>query len=222
MASGLAHEINNPLTIILGKLAQIRRTLEASSIPEKEEIFQKLKTIENSGDRIVKIIKGLKTYTRDDTVDLYSEVSFRTILENALDLCRTRITDSSVDFRISPISEKLFLECRPSQITQVILNLLNNAFDEASNSSEKWIGLEVVETTHIIRFSVTDSGKGISKENQEKLFQPFFTTKPPGKGTGLGLTVVKGIVEDHSGTIEYNPNFSNTCFVVTLPKKQKQ
>lgn len=222
MAGGLAHEINNPLTIIQGKATLARRLVERLQITEKEPLLQSLNSIETNVERIAKIVKGLRTYSHEGSGDQFTMNSILKILEGTLELCQTRFIDSSIDLRLSPVSEQLYIECRPSQISQVILNLLNNAFDEALTSSHKWVGLEVTDAGPEIVISVTDSGSGISKENREKLFQPFFTTKPPGKGTGLGLSIIKGIVENHGGTIELNAELAHTCFTVRIPKKQKK
>jgi signal transduction histidine kinase len=114
------------------------------------------------------------------------------------------------------------LECRPTQITQVLLNLLNNARDAAEESEERWVQLDVTELADWIRISVTDSGKGIPVEIREKIMSPFFTTKAVGKGTGLGLSITKSIVDSHRGTLILDEESVQTRFVIELPKRQPQ
>jgi signal transduction histidine kinase len=114
----------------------------------------------------------------------------------------------------------LAIECRPSQIEQVIINLLNNAFDAVSPLSDKWVRLDFTNFHDKIQIAVTDSGEKISPEIVEKLMLPFFTTKEIGKGTGLGLSISKGIVEDHQGKMYFDSFSSHTRFVVELPINQ--
>jgi signal transduction histidine kinase len=104
----------------------------------------------------------------------------------------------------------------------VILNLLNNSVDAISELKEKWIEIVVAETASCIEVKITDSGRGIPKEIQNKIFNPFFTTKVVGKGTGLGLSISKGIIEAHGGHFQINNECPNTQFVIQLPKCQNQ
>jgi signal transduction histidine kinase len=103
------------------------------------------------------------------------------------------------------------------QISQVILNLLNNAFDAIQDATDKWIKIQTYIEHGQVQIRVTDCGHGISNEVAKKIMQPFFTTKPIGKGTGLGLSISKGIVEAHQGKLTIDTESKNTCFVITLP-----
>ncbi|MBI3556955.1 MAG: GHKL domain-containing protein [Deltaproteobacteria bacterium] len=116
----------------------------------------------------------------------------------------------------------MHIECRDIQILTIIMNLVNNARDALEDQPEKWVRLHVTEENDFVEISVTDSGKGISRNIQEKIFQPFFTTKELGKGTGLGLSIAKGIVESHRGALYYDSFCANTRFIVRLPKLQPQ
>jgi signal transduction histidine kinase len=110
------------------------------------------------------------------------------------------------------------LLCRPTQISQVILNLLNNAFDAVKALNEKWVLLEVACLgTDWIQIRVTDSGAGIAESLATKIMEPFFTTKEIGKGTGLGLSISKGIVETHGGRFFLDRSFTHTSFVIEFP-----
>jgi signal transduction histidine kinase len=121
---------------------------------------------------------------------------------------------------VSETYPRLTIECRPTEISQILLNLLNNAFDAVFSLSEKWVELQVEELPDEIRIQVTDSGSGISKGIREKLMQPFFTTKEPGKGTGLGLSISNRIALKHHGKIYLDESCKNTRFVLVLPKRQ--
>lgn len=123
------------------------------------------------------------------------------LVEDALKLCRERFDKYGVDLRVSlDASSELEIKARPSQITQVLLNLLGNSFDAVEKSSEKWVELSLVKAKGKLVIKVTDSGKGIPDWVTEKLMDPFFTTKEVGKGTDLGLSISKGIIEEHWGS----------------------
>jgi C4-dicarboxylate-specific signal transduction histidine kinase len=98
------------------------------------------------------------------------------------------------------------------------VNLLNNACDAVQNLSERWIRFDVSANEREVILSITDSGKGISEATRRKLFQPFFTTKDPGKGTGLGLNLSRNIAEQHGGSLELDLKSPNTRFVLRLPR----
>jgi signal transduction histidine kinase len=108
------------------------------------------------------------------------------------------------------------------QIAQVLLNLIRNSCDAIERGAEKWIRIAVTRLPDSIEISVSDSGRGIPENVREKIFQPFFTTKEVGRGTGLGLSVSKGIVEAHGGTITLDTKSTHTRFVVTLPLRGEQ
>ena len=108
-----------------------------------------------------------------------------------------------------------------AQLSQVLLNLLNNAHDAVVERSEdKWIELKVEENEANYFILVIDSGKGISGEMREKIFTPFFTSKEIGKGTGLGLSISLSIMQKLSGNLELDTAHENTCFKVTIPKSE--
>jgi C4-dicarboxylate-specific signal transduction histidine kinase len=113
------------------------------------------------------------------------------------------------------------VECHPSQISQVLLNLLNNAYDAALAQPDRWIELDARDQGSLVEISVTDSGPGIPRELARKIMDPFFTTKPPGKGTGLGLSISSNIMTDHGGSLSLDQNSPHTRFVMSLPKIQR-
>jgi C4-dicarboxylate-specific signal transduction histidine kinase len=221
MDGGVAHEINNPLAIIYGKANQVIREIsERDPIKfNREKAIADINKILQTTDRIAKIIKGLRSFSRNSEKDPMNLMPVRQILEEVLDLSQERFKHYSVDLKISVASESL-IQCRPSQIGQVILNLISNAFDAVLPLPEKWVRVEASETPTHIEITVTDSGQGIPSNIVDKIMQPFFTTKDIGKGTGLGLSISRGIIEEHRGHLYYQQGFENTRFVLTLPKKQ--
>jgi C4-dicarboxylate-specific signal transduction histidine kinase len=219
VASGIAHEINNPLMVINGQILKIKRQIKEGHF---EEIEQPLSKISLMSERIVKIIKGLKLISRDGHKDPMNEFSFATMIEEIKLLTEMKIKSLDIDFSVNMPQTIDHIYGREVQISQVLVNLINNSFDAISAQEEKWIRIEVLDLNETIQVSVTDSGRGISKDLQDKIMNPFFTTKEVGKGTGLGLSISKGIIKDHGGDFYYNSHCPNTQFVFTISKSMAQ
>lgn len=221
MAGGMAHEINTPLTIINLKVAQIQLELDSPSA-NMAKVNDGLKKIEDTVARIAKIIKGLRYFARDTKNDPFMKMQISAILEDTLYLCTERLRYNGIVLKTGEYPEGLYVDCRPTEISQVILNLLNNACDAIMDLPERWIAIDVLKKGKTVQIRITDSGHGISPEVQEKIMQPFFTTKPFGKGTGIGLSISKGIIESHKGKLTIDNSVPNTCFVITLPIHQTE
>lgn len=220
MASGIAHEINNPLSIIIMKVIQLRRKFEESLLTE-EELDEGLKKISTTAQRIGNVVKGLSSISRNAENDPMKKVNALSLIEDTLQLCRERFKSHLIDLHVDldNVASKE-IEAKAPLIMQVLLNLLNNAFDAVSNLPDKWIAVQAISTNTGIQISITDSGRGIPDSLLGKIMQPFFTTKAPGKGTGLGLSISKGIIDEHHGQFYYKRSSPNTCFVVELPYSQ--
>ncbi len=216
MAGGIAHEINNPLAVISGHADHIRMRLETGRIDPTQVLYSAEK-IKAMVGRIGKIVRGLRTFARSDDSDPKTLTSIRSIIEDTLELCSEKLKHSRIELRVAPVPEDLAIECSPTQISQVLLNLISNAKDAVEPLEEKWIELSVSEAGGSVRICVTDSGFGIPKEIRERILFPFFTTKPVGKGTGLGLSISKGICESHQGSLSIDPESERTRFIVSLP-----
>lgn len=219
MASGMAHEINNPLAIISGKAQHLEFLLNQKPLNfEKAQLH--IQAINSNVERIAKIIRGLRSIARDVPNDPFREVGARDIMQDTLELCRSRFKHHDVVLIVpTEISPDLKINARPEQIVQVLLNLLNNAFDAVESLPEKWVKVDVEHAQRKIRFSVTDSGKGLRGEVTDKIFDPFFTTKDVGKGTGLGLSISRGIIEKHQGRIYVDEHSEYTKFVVEIDSR---
>ena len=220
MAGGIAHEINNPLGIIHGKASQILKMVK-SGVFSHDAIVEQLGKIVSTSDRIAKIIRGLKSFSRNGEQDPFELESVESLMGSVLDLCSERFKNKSVDLQIGSLP-KIGIECRGVQLSQVILNLLNNAHDAVMLLPEKWVRVDIKVLESQVQFSVTDSGHGIPDAIAEKLMQPFFTTKEVGKGTGLGLSISKGIVEDHGGKFWLDRTSVHTKFIIELPIRQNK
>lgn len=215
MAGGIAHEINNPLAIIISKIKLLEQKISRHEI-DWNVLKSELGKIDQTTLRIAKIVRGLKAFSRESTQDLKERVRISSILNDVLDLCGEKFKYHEVDLRLKEY-EDVELICRSTQISQVLVNLLGNSFDAIQQNDEKWVEIEIVRYDHILRISVTDSGRGIPESVAQKIMHPFFTTKEVGKGTGLGLSISKGLIEDHGGKIFLDTSCQNTRFVIDLP-----
>ena len=218
MASSMGHEINNPLTIIHGKILVLRIMLKDLKINEPR-INLELNKIEATTGRISKIVRALKSFSRAAHEDPFELIPMETIIKETLDLCSERLKANGIKLTIDPIPQ-LCIYCRPSQISQVFFNLLNNSSDAMAPLKTKSIEITFkIREPDRLFISVTDSGPGIPPEIALRIMDPFFTTKRVGEGTGLGLSIAKGIIESHEGSIWLDEKSAKTRFVIELPIK---
>lgn len=221
MAGGIAHEINTPLSVITMRSKQLARLLSHEH-PDLVKATEFCSLIEETGKRIAKIIQGLCSFSRTGDEDPFVSTSVESIIDDTLGFCSEKLHINGFKIDLSNIDSSIAIECRAVEISQVLLNLINNAAHALENSQEKWIKIECVDSTDFVELMVIDSGPGIPKQIQDKIFQPFFTTKVVGEGTGLGLSISKGLIENHSGSLVLNTNLPNTCFVIKLPKSHRK
>jgi signal transduction histidine kinase/CheY-like chemotaxis protein len=216
MAGNIAHEIKNPLHIILGKGEQLQKFL-TSDPPDIERAIKHSKKVSEMAERITKIVDGLRTISRLSDEDPFVETNLAELIKNSLALCHGRFKHEDIAFSIDEFSDQLVLDCREAEISQVLLNLLNNAADAIESATDKWIKMEVREENGWVEISVMDSGAGIPAEIRHKIMQAFFTTKEVGRGTGLGLSISKNIIERHDGYFLLDEKSPHTRFIVRLP-----
>lgn len=220
MASGIAHEINNPLAIISGRINQLKRMSEEGPV-KKEDIQPLIGNIQQTISRISKIIQGLRAFARDGKGDPFSPTQLYSLVEDSVALCKELLQRKEVMLNID-IDKNLLVEVGGVQITQVLVNLIQNAVDAIEDLPKKWIKISAWTTPTDIYLEVEDSGDGIPASIKHKILDPFFTTKEIGKGTGLGLSISLGIVRDHRGQLLIPDGVPNTKFVIVLPLKQPQ
>lgn len=220
MSAGLAHEINNPLAIIGGRSQAVLGHLKKGS-PDLLLIQKNMESILQTVGRIEKIVHGLKTFSRDSSSDLFENIKVKNLLEDTFAFCGSRFENNDIQIKTFLENEQLSLDCHSSEISQVLLNLLNNAFDALQTIPDKWVEVHVIDQSDKVLMKVRDSGHGIPESLRLKIIQPFFTTKEAGKGTGLGLSISKGLVERHQGSFYIDTEDPHTSFCILLPKTQK-
>jgi C4-dicarboxylate-specific signal transduction histidine kinase len=217
MAGGIAHEINTPLTTMNLYAEQIQDL--CVDLPSNGKLIEKTASgIKITIQRIAKIVSGLRSFSRDSSHDPFTIHQVQSILNETLDFCSERFIQHGVKLTCDPVPSNLSLFCRPEQISQVILNLLNNSYDAVEKLDEKWIHLSVKDEGDQVEVKVANSGPKIPDEIVDKIFQPFFTTKELNRGTGLGLSISKGLIEDHHGSLALDLKSDSPCFIIKLPK----
>ena len=196
MAAGISHEINNPLAAILLSAAQAREHVASGSL-EPGLLDKMLERVERSAERIQKIVHGMRTLSRDGSGDPYVKHSVMDLVEDTMAICQARFRNADVRLDVvygcaanSQPPEKMEGEpcqvlCRPVQLGQVLMNLLNNAFDAVVGSPDAWIKIACRRDGDFTCIEVADSGKGIAPEVAAKIMKPFFTTKKKASTTSL-------------------------------------
>ncbi len=220
MAGGIAHEINNPLAIIDGSAQLLSKMIDKDRL-DKDNAKVTLSRIHRTVDRIAKIINGLKKFVREDSAEL-SPVKIETFLEEVLSFCRERFLNQGVQLNVENFAKEEYVYCNQVELSQVLINLLNNSYDAICTAEERWVRVEVSETPKKIKIRVIDSGHGIEKETAQKIMEPFFTTKQVGGGTGLGLSISRSIMKSHGGGLRVISSSPNTCFEISLLKQPRK
>jgi C4-dicarboxylate-specific signal transduction histidine kinase len=219
MAASIAHEINNPLNIISGSAEQLQRVLESPQLGP--EIAPRLaESMMRHVFRIKKIVDGLRNFTRDSSQDPFQDARLKAVIEDTIVLCQDRFRSHGIALSVADVPDDLVVECRPTQLMEVLVNLLNNALHAVEEGAVRNVAVTAEDLGESVEVRVTDSGPGVDPAIVDKLFEPLVTTKQPGKGTGLGLSISKRIVESHHGTISYARVDGQTQFKICLPKRQ--
>jgi signal transduction histidine kinase len=221
LSASVAHEINNPLSGVLNLSMLMQRILKDEGIPgERLEEFKKyLAQVVNETARVGRIVSDLLAFSRRSKPQR-TQTDLNAIVKTTLSLLAHKLKLGNVDVRLDLAAGLPTVLCDSSQMQQVVINLLMNGAEATHNkgSGTIFITTRVGPREESVIFQVRDTGDGIAPEILPKIFDPFFTTKGDGKGVGLGLAVVYGIVNAHGGDIEVESKVGEgTTFTVRLP-----
>ncbi|UCB48894.1 MAG: response regulator [Deltaproteobacteria bacterium] len=219
LAAGVAHEINNPLAIIkesAGWMKLLLEKTEQEQMPRKQDLCKALNKIENSIERARRITHQLLGFARK-TDSVLCETNIKELVEETVELVKREATYKEIEISQQMDSSLKTFWTDPYQLRQVLMNLLTNAVHATGVRGK--ITVIVENQGDQVVLTVKDTGRGIPKENMERIFEPFFSTKAPGEGTGLGLFVSRGMVERLGGTIIVESQLGKgASFCVRLPK----
>jgi two-component system NtrC family sensor kinase len=222
LSASVAHEINNPLSGVLNLAMLMQRMIKEDGIPAQrlEEFRKYLSQVVHETSRVGRIVQDLLAFSRRSKPHQHSHTNFNGIVTSTVNLIGHKLKLMSVSMELHLDDTVPLITCDASQMQQVLINLIMNG---AEATHGKGNGCVTVRTStplskDAVVLEVRDTGDGIPVENIPKLYTPFFTTKGEGKGVGLGLAVVYGIVNAHGGDIEVQSKVGEgTVFRVTLP-----
>ncbi|WP_457552918.1 two-component system sensor histidine kinase NtrB [Desulfobacula sp.] len=218
MAAGIAHEINTPLGIILGYAQLLLEDVEKNG-----QIYNDVITIVKQTKNCSKIVADLLNFSHSSE-SIITTFNINDAIKEVLEMVEHTFSLNHVMIQANLHKNPLLMKGDKEKLKQVVINLLNNAFDAIEKNGKIFISTGAQKKESKIKISITDTGTGIAKENINRIFEPFYTTKGPDKGTGLGLSVTFGIIKEHNGTINvFSPPISGvkekkgTQFIVVLP-----
>jgi signal transduction histidine kinase len=216
MAAGIAHEINNPLTISIGSLKILNKLIERGSVTN-DILKQSLDTILSSNNRIGGIVESMRSLSRiKEDVELET-LDINEVIINCLPMIQNKLEAHGISFE--SFTENVMVRGDRSEISQIFVNLVTNSIDAIKNENlDKWIHIKSIQNDDFVEIRFIDSGEISKTKDFEKSFDPFFTTKSVGEGTGLGLSLCRNLMERNNGKIFLDSESANTCFVLCFPK----
>jgi len=211
LAAGVAHEINNPLTAIIANAQLLKRI-----IPKDEEMLEMLDLISTAGDRASQVVRNLLDFSRKENYD-FAPTNINDTISKTIALVQHELLSRSIELTFDPEENLPPILASYDHLQSVWLNLILNAVD-AIDDDIGMISITTKKHNNEVRIIIADTGKGISQERISRIFEPFYTTKEPGHGTGLGLSVCHRTIKQHGGHILVDSQIgSGTEFTVILP-----
>jgi signal transduction histidine kinase len=217
MAAGIAHEINNPLAILVGRTEQLRDVMSREGpIGTKQESI--LQSIEKTLFRIQEAVVDLELIASSPTHEDIRKIALSRLLKRLNKVVANRYQTEEIGFE-PEIESDVEIEGREVELSQALLYLLENASEAAQKNDVKWVRIELTKTgdSHCT-ISIVDSGHGIDVSLRDKLFQPLFSTKDEGRG--MGLSLAKSVIEKHHGQLIFDFSHDNTTVKIHLPLRQ--
>jgi len=216
LAAGIAHEVNNPIGVIVNRIECLRT--EAQENPLSDDLMNDLNTIDRYAHKISKIVEDLSIFSRTAYSESdFTRIDLNDVLADAIFLMEQKIRGGKIKLLKKLYPGSLFIKGDAGRLEQVFINIIDNAIHAISGSGSVTVSTRA--ENKCIKIAISDSGTGIPREHLDKLYDPFFTTKEVGKGTGLGLTISHAIVQDHDGSISVDSQIDKgATFTVTFPK----
>ncbi|MFO0698651.1 MAG: PAS domain S-box protein [Nitrospira sp.] len=212
LASGMAHEIGTPMNVILGRAEYLMDRVT------EEPIKKGLQTIITQVERITRVMNQLLSFARRKAPERVA-LDLKQVVEDSLEMFHERLARSQIQVELLLADPRPMVLADADQMSQVMINLVMNAVHAMPDGGNLHVGLAA--EPQMVKLTIADTGHGIPREMIKKIFEPFFTTKEFGQGTGLGLTVVKGIIEEHQGTIAVeSEEGKGTTFTILFPKSE--
>lgn len=216
LAAEVGHEINNPLAIISGKIEIMNYLLKSYKLPDSD-FPEQLSKIKDAVGRIAGIVKSMKLFGRSDDQKV-TTFNFVDLLTETVETMKQLYSSDHLVLNLQMDAEKAKLRGSRMRIQQAVVNLLQNARDAVESVKDKKIELTLSVKDDFLMLTVADNGVGIDYSIKNRIFEPFFTTKEINKGTGLGLALVKEIIDSHRGAISFSSSReAGTKFFITLP-----
>lgn len=221
MSAGMAHEINNSLSMIMSSFELIKFDIE----DELEDYdFKYINHIETGIAQMSDLVDGVLSYCREDQ-SMNRKFNLIKLVNKVQNFSNSFLKkeDISLEIEFENSIDDYYLTGRDTLLYQVFMNLIKNSHDAIKDFPKfsKWINIKITQDKNFFYLNFIDGGNGIPKEIEDKIFNNLFTTKNTGKGTGIGLSFSKKVVESHNGVISINKDSKNTCFYIKLPKKSK-
>ncbi|MBL7672566.1 MAG: GHKL domain-containing protein [Bdellovibrionaceae bacterium] len=217
MASGVAHEINNPLTISGGQVFKIQNYLSKNPLLDSSKIIgTSVDKIAEMNVRIRNIVRGLQYFARERKVEAPEIFSLNELMDFSAIFFNEKMKTNGIQFEFEtpPI---VLIKGQKNELSQALFNIVDNAIEAVHGIVDSQVSLKFVRVGETINILIEDNGRGIEKNVQGQIFDPFYTTKDVGQGTGLGLSVARGIVVAHGGEIQCASIPGKTVFTVSLP-----
>ena len=215
LTAGIAHEINNPLNYIMGGYIGISNELEKKEDLKEKDLVTYLDGIKVGVDRAADIIKGLNQLSRENE-NFNEDCEVNSILDNCINILQSKFK-GNIRIIKNFTEEDSTIKGNSGKLHQVFINILSNAIDSISEKGD--IMIQTSRKDNFFEIKVEDNGSGISPENLNKITDPFYTSKPPGQGTGLGLYITNTLVLDHHGVLKFESKMNEgTTATVRLPR----